>query len=195
MEHTPYGLLLMSLRWTAMSAFLTHGYLARDESLQSLRSVLAKKWDRSRQPIPWTIIPGLFIQERAPFGKQHMASLLVSADPRALRMVAQACVASREGDERLPDAIENGDQGQRQTIIRSIVNTMAEDRDCEIAMDLFSSPLTWQSLASTFNDRYSLAVQAIAAAMRFYQVSVETHRRTLLAFLLAAVIDMSGAPD
>ena len=36
-----YGFLLMRLRLTVMSAFLTQGYLAKEESLESLRSALA----------------------------------------------------------------------------------------------------------------------------------------------------------
>lgn len=124
-----------------------------------------------------------------------MASLLGSADARALKMVTQACVASREGDERLPDAIARGNQAQRQAIVRSVMGTLVNDRDCEITMDLCSSSSTWPTLASIFNNRYNLAVQAIAGATRLHQVSAETHRSTILAFLLAAVIDMSGAPD
>ena len=178
-----------------MSTFLRRGYFASHESLDYLRSVLERKWDRSRQPKTWAIIPGLFIQERSPNGKQQMAALLSSAGPRSLVMVAQATVASREGDERLPVTIPNANQNERQTIIRSIVKTSAHDRDCEITMDLFLSPSSFQSLASNFHTRYSLAVQAIAAATRCYNVSPQTYRTTILAFLLATVIDMSGAPD
>ena len=178
-----------------MSVFSQQGYLRREVSLDPVKAMLEQKWDRSRQPTPWAVIPGLFIQERPSIGKQQMVALLASADPSSLKTMARAVIASRNGDARLIEAIENADQTQGQTIVTAIVSSLACDRDCEIAADLFSSPSTWPSLASLFHGRYGLAVQAIGAATRFHNVSEQTFRPTILAFLLAAVIDMSGGPD